>query len=139
MDRRSTKQLQAILRIMEGNKTHPRAEDVYNRVVAELPNVSLRTVYRNLNKLSEEGVLRKIQVPNAPDRFDITLEPHQHILCTGCGEFIDVFMNNEERLLTEIKDLCGYDITGIDVVYRGRCPDCRAENNNNNKNNKKGA
>ncbi len=122
MERRNTRQLEAIKRFAECSKSHPTAEDVYNEIVKTIPDISLRTVYRNLNKLSEEGVLRKIQVPNAPDRFDSTLEPHQHILCTECGEFIDVFMNNEERLLEEIKDLCGYEITGIDVVYRGICP-----------------
>lgn len=123
MERRNTKQLEAIREYAEHTKSHPTAEDVYNVIVKELPDISLRTVYRNLNKLADQGILRKIQVPNAPDRFDSTLEPHQHILCTECGEFIDVFMNNEARLLSEIKDLCGYEITGIDVVYRGKCPD----------------
>lgn len=122
MERRTTRQLEAIRHFAECSKNHPTAEQVYAEVVKIIPDISLRTVYRNLNKLSEEGILRKIQVPNAPDRFDSTLEPHQHILCTECGEFIDVFMNNEERLLAEIKDLCGYEITGIDVVYRGVCP-----------------
>ncbi len=130
MDRRTTKQLQAIRRFAEMSKSHPTAEDVYNEIVKDIPGISLRTVYRNLNKLSEDGSLRKIQVPNAPDRFDSTLEPHQHILCTDCGEFIDVFMNNEERLLGELHGLCGYEITGIDVVYRGLCPECQNKNNN---------
>lgn len=129
MDRRTTKQLQAIRRYTESVKTHPTAEEVFTVIVEEIPEISLRTVYRNLNKLSQEGILRKIQVPNAPDRFDSTLEPHQHILCTECGEFIDVFMNNEERLLEEIHGLSGYTITGIDVVYRGICPDCNKEKN----------
>ena len=130
MDRRTTKQLQAIRQYTESVKTHPTAEEVFTVIVEEIPEISLRTVYRNLNKLSQEGILRKIQVPNAPDRFDSTLEPHQHILCTECGEFIDVFMNNEERLLEEIHGLSGYTITGIDVVYRGICPSCNKENNN---------
>ncbi|MBE6687276.1 MAG: transcriptional repressor [Ruminococcaceae bacterium] len=130
MERRSTKQLQAIRRFTESVKTHPTAEEVYNVIVKEIPDISLRTVYRNLNKLSDEGYLRKIQVPNAPDRFDSTLEAHQHILCTECGEFIDVFMNNEEKLLSEIHGLCGYEITGIDVVYRGICPECKTNKNN---------
>lgn len=130
MDRRTTRQLQAIRRYTESVKTHPTAEEVFTVIVEEIPEISLRTVYRNLNKLSEEGVLRKIQVPNAPDRFDSTLEPHQHIICTECGEFIDVFMNNEQKLLEEIHGLSGYIITGIDVVYRGICPACNKENNN---------
>lgn len=130
MERRTTKQLQAIRRFTESVKTHPTAEEVFSVIVTEISEISLRTVYRNLNKLSDQGILRKIQVPNAPDRFDSTLEPHQHILCTECGEFTDVFMNNEEKLLGELHGLCGYEITGIDVVYRGKCPKCL---NNKNK------
>lgn len=127
MDRRTTKQLQAIRAFAESSKSHPTAEDVYCEIIKTVPDISLRTVYRNLNKLSEQGILRKIQVANAPDRFDSTLEPHQHILCTSCNEFIDVFLNNEEKLFNELHDLCGYIITGIDVVYRGTCPKCNKQ------------
>ena len=125
MERRNTRQLQAIQNFAQHTKSHPTAEDVYNVIVHDIPDISLRTVYRNLNKLSEQGILRKIQVPNAPDRFDSTLDPHQHILCTECGRIIDVFMNNEQQLLSQLQGMCGYDITGIDIVYRGVCPACR--------------
>ena len=123
-ERRSTKQLRSIKNYVLHTKSHPTAEDVYKEVVKDIPDISLRTVYRNLNKLAEQGMLRKIQVPNAPDRYDSTLEVHQHIFCTKCGEFTDVYLHNEDRLLSELQDLCGYKVTGIDVVYSGKCPRC---------------
>lgn len=124
MERRNTRQLKLIQDYAGHSKCHPTAEDVYRQIAKQIPDISLRTVYRNLNKLSEQGILRKIQVANAPDRFDSTLEPHQHICCTVCGAFEDVFVNNEEELIDHIHDNCGYYITGIDIVYRGICPKC---------------
>lgn len=125
MERRNTKQLDLIRDFACHSKSHPTAEDVYNVIVQYMPDVSLRTVYRNLNKLADSGELRKIQVANGPDRFDSTLAPHQHILCTECGEFIDIFLENEDIITVKLKGLCGYEITDVDIVFRGVCPNCK--------------
>lgn len=63
---------------------------IYERVAAEMPNVSLTTVYRNLNRLTADGKIRRITIPNEPDRFDKTVYDHYHIACEVCGFFGDV-------------------------------------------------
>ena len=79
MEKRNTIQkklvLDAVLRLAD----HPTAEQVYAEVVKEHPTVSKATVYRNLNVLSQSGVLRHIPMPDGADRFDHRLTPHAHI------------------------------------------------------------
>ena len=69
---------------------HPKAEDVYEDVRKTLPNISLGTVYRNLNNLSKMGRIKKISMPNHCDRFDKTIKDHYHIHCIKCDKLIDV-------------------------------------------------
>ncbi len=125
MEKRTTKQLEAVKQYVLYSKEHPTAEEVCERVARDFPGTSLRTVYRNLNKLVEEGSLRKIEIPNAPDRFDSTLVPHHHIICRDCGRFEDVpfdEINGVPQLKTE--DF-GYKIENVEVIFRGLCPQCK--------------
>ena len=70
---------------------HPTAAQIYERVAASMPNVSLTTVYRNLNRLTADGRIRRITIPNEPDRFDKTVYDHYHIKCEVCGvQFINI-------------------------------------------------
>ena len=69
-DIRNTKQREEVLNAVKTLCNHPRAEDVYNCVIDNNPNISKGTVYRNLNLLSELDEISKIQMPgNEPDRF----------------------------------------------------------------------
>lgn len=81
-----SRQRESILNSLNEKLDHPTAEMVYNCVKKEQPNISLGTVYRNLNQLVEQGVLRRIATPVSGDRFDIRTDPHAHLLCTRCGK-----------------------------------------------------
>ena len=65
-----TKQRQLILDAVMASDAHPTADELFQQIRGELPTISLATVYRNLNLLSEDGVIRKIEMPGMPDRFD---------------------------------------------------------------------
>ena len=64
-----------------------------------LPKIAVGTVYRNLNELAEVGIIRKIEVPNAPDRFDKTVAPHEHLICPECGAVEDLAITGLDTLL----------------------------------------
>ncbi len=55
---RATRQLEAVFEALQGDHTHPFADEVYQRVRQTLPRISLATVYRNLQRLVEEGKIR---------------------------------------------------------------------------------
>ncbi|MBQ8895680.1 MAG: transcriptional repressor [Clostridia bacterium] len=123
---RQTKQKAVILSAVQGTKTHPTAEQVYEMIRDEMPNVSLGTVYRNLNRLAEIGTIRRISVINSPDKFDGDLTPHHHISCTQCGKFCDFFdAEYNESLDRFIEAKTSFRIAKHETVFYGVCPECK--------------
>lgn len=124
MKKRNTIQGQLVLNAVRQLGNHPTADDVYNYVVKIHPNISKGTVYRNLNSLAEDGLLFKISVPDAADRFDHTLEMHYHIKCMNCGEFVDVSIDYMQDLDDKVSSVTGYKIYSHDVIFKGICANC---------------
>ncbi len=123
---RQTKQKTVILSAVQGTKTHPTAEQVYAMIRDEMPNVSLGTVYRNLNRLAELGTIRRISVINSPDKFDGDLSPHHHISCTKCGKFCDFFEAEYNDALDRfIEAKTNFRIAKHETVFYGVCPECK--------------
>jgi len=110
------------------NRIHPTAEDVYFMIKAENPNISLATVYRNLNSLSLKGKIKKISVPNAKDRFDGDILEHYHVFCTDCDKIYDVGLNMLSELDREIHLKTGVYVTEHELIIKGVCPDCQKKN-----------
>jgi Fe2+ or Zn2+ uptake regulation protein len=116
-----TPQRQSIFRALSGSTVHPTAEAVYATVSAEMPNISLRTVYQTLNDLAAMGELHALDLGTGSTRFDPTLEPHHHLVCVDCGRVDDVRVDAPIPI-----DIDGFEVTSTEVVFRGRCATCRA-------------
>ena len=76
-----SKQREAIKNFLVTRYDHPTAETVYLNIRKEFPNISLGTVYRNLNLLAEIGEIQKLSSGIGPDRFDGNPAPHYHFIC----------------------------------------------------------
>ncbi len=126
---RLTKQRKIILERLKQSRRHPTAVQIYDEVRSELPNISLGTVYRNLDILSKEGIISKIETCGDQKRFDGTSDPHLHIICSSCGKVQDahqepdIDMDRLTRVETDFK------ITGVRLELLGICPECNRENN----------
>lgn len=105
---------------------HPTADTVYLHVKKEFPNISLGTVYRNLNLLADMGEAQKIPTPHGGDRFDGRTDFHYHVICTSCGNVSDLELSPEH--ITEINQLAGRHFDGqIDshsMIFNGLCTHC---------------
>lgn len=123
-DMKYSKQREMILQIVVNNPIHPTADEVYAQVHALDPLVSMGTVYRNLNLLSEIGKLRKIEVPSGSDRFDGRTDRHFHLICRGCKSVVDVEYDDSLSLEQDAEQQTGYKVDEIDIVMRGICPQC---------------
>ncbi|HEY2332436.1 MAG TPA: Fur family transcriptional regulator [Acidimicrobiales bacterium] len=117
--RKVTPQREAVIRVLSGNEGHPTADAVHAAVVAELPMVSLRTVYQVLNDLSELGEIQAIDVGTGAARFDPNVDPHHHLVCTVCGRVRDV-----PALPVPAVEVGGFVVERAEIVFRGRCETC---------------
>ncbi len=103
---------------------HPTADMIYMDVRESFPNISLGTVYRNLQLLTDIGEIRKLNVGDGVDHFDAKIFPHYHFICTECGSVIDLQMDN----IDTIKDIAGVNfdgqIAGHITYFYGVCGKC---------------
>lgn len=101
------------------------AESVHAAAQGRLPEISLATVYNTLNELVAMGEVLELATGSGPRRYDPNVgEPHHHLVCTACGSLRDV-LTDRERLAGLIpEDRHGFVLTGVEVVFRGLCPNC---------------
>lgn len=125
MMKRNTIQRSLVFEAVNKLQSHATADEIYEEVVTEHPNVSRATVYRNLKLLSETGYIRKIEIPGGADRFDHLCHDHCHVKCEKCGRVFDVDMEYITGLEKSIKNDRGFTFTGYDILFRGVCPDCQ--------------
>lgn len=116
---KDTKQKEAILAAVCTTRTHPTADEIYDKVRANFPRISLGTVYRNLNIFSAKGDIKKILVPGSRDRFDYRIDKHDHLICDQCGNIFDV--NVEINI--NLKDT-GIVVNEYNLILYGICEKC---------------
>ena len=121
-----SKQREVIYRILAGTSNHPTAEWIFQRARVELPNISLGTVYRNLQLLRDLGRIREIATGPVHTRFDALMEPHHHFICTECGGMRDLFVQLPVDLIP-FAQTGGVEVEGCRVEFYGKCEECAGE------------
>lgn len=107
---------------------HPTADALYASIREEFPNISLGTVYRNLNLLVETGEIRKLNCGDGADHFDGNLKPHHHFICRECGRIFDMELEAMPDLNTAAQTQAPGQIEDNYVLFYGRCHDCLKKN-----------
>ncbi len=128
MQLRMTNQREIILNELRKSRQHLTADELYGRVKKFMPRISLATVYRNLETLSEAGIIAKIEISGRQKRFDYDIEAHDHIFCVQCHRVDNISL---ERGLISVSSLSlppKYQITGYRVEFSGICPPCQKKN-----------
>lgn len=123
-----TKYEREIYGIINAGESHMTAEQVYEALRDLYPGVSLATVYNNLNRLTDEGLIRRIGVEGSPDRYD-RASKHDHIVCARCGRLSD---RSFADLTASLREQLGEDFFYYDLKVYYLCPECRAKAKNNN-------
>jgi Fur family ferric uptake transcriptional regulator len=121
---RMTRQRRVILEELKRSTAHPSAEEVYEMVRKRLPRISLGTVYRNLEKLSELGEITKLTLGGAISRFDPDPEEHYHIRCSLCDRVVDAPMAHLEHIEEHLSRKTEFKIIGHRLEFYGLCPEC---------------
>lgn len=123
--RRNTIQKDLVLDAVNEMRRHVTADEVYEFIKAKHSTIGKGTVYRNLGVLADEGAVRRVEVPDGPDRFDFTLKNHYHVRCVKCGSVSDVDMDVIPDLENKINDTHGMEFLNYDIFFKGICKECR--------------
>ena len=120
-----TSQRKLILEELMHCKEHPSADSIYVKVREYLPNISLGTVYRNLEIMANQGMIIKIETPDGQKRFDFNTKPHPHFRCEKCGKIEDIPLDLNAPVPDPqnpwVKDR---KIRTSTLYYHGLCRDC---------------
>ena len=118
-----TRLRKVILEELRKVKTHPSADEVYEMVRRRLPRISLGTVYRNLEILSESGDIQKLEPGCSLKRFDGDTSEHCHIRCVRCDRIADAPLPDLKVDLEGVNPT-DFEITGHRLEFIGLCPEC---------------
>ena len=118
---RNTIQRDLVLEIINNSSNHLTAEDIFEIARITIPNISLNTVYRNLNILVDSQKIRKIKTFDGKDHYD-KLHKHNHFICLKCKKIFDVpeTFNLNYKIIPDDFEIVNYDIT-----YSGYCNECK--------------
>lgn len=121
---RMTSQRLAILEELRKVRIHPTAEELHCIIKRRLPTISLATVYRNLEELSQRGAIVKLACGGEQRRFDGFPDEHYHARCLRCGKVEDLPLKPLEAIRSAGKRIKGFSVTGHSLEYVGTCVDC---------------
>ncbi len=122
-----TRQRRVILDELRRRDSHPTVDEVYARVRRRLPHISMATVYRNLELMSQCGLIGEIDTCGAR-RYDGHPGQHYHVRCKVCGLLGDVPIRTAERLEAAGQKASEFEIVGHRLEFIGVCPACAARN-----------
>ena len=120
-----SRQRERLLEVLRSTDTHPTADWIFRRLKDEFPNLSMGTVYRNLQVLMEQGLASKIDFGSTFDRFEALAPPHYHFVCDECGAIVDLEMPVDEGLNDRVRKATEFAVRRHRLEFFGVCDRCR--------------
>ena len=130
MNFRYSKQRDAVMKVLDKINYHPTVDEIYDIVRKKYPKVSLATIYRNVEQLTQMNKIWKIELPNEPARYDGNMEKHHHVRCSKCNAINDVWIEKEVTDLIDIGSIKNrFSITSFKIEFEGICENCQESAN----------
>ncbi len=123
---RYSKQRENIQKGLEQFCIHPTAEELYLELKPQNQNLSIATVYRNLNQLAKSGEIKKIEGLSGQIHYDHNNHEHFHLICVSCNTIIDLPSKIAESLKETLKFQKEFEILSYDILVKGLCKKCKA-------------
>ena len=120
-----TPQRLAILSYLEGNITHPSAEDIYKAVLNQFPTMSFATVYNTLEALKNKNNIQELKIDSTKKRYDPDISPHHHLICIKCKSIADIHKDFEINLTEDMTS--GFKLLGNTIEFYGLCQVCNRD------------
>lgn len=125
MNTRNTRQKEIILECIKDGYCHPTITEIMDKVKDKDSSIGQATVYRNINKLLEEGTIGRVYSSMNSFHYDANTEEHDHFICTRCGRIIDLFDNSYAKNKKTIEDKYSFKVDKASTAYEGICSLCQ--------------
>lgn len=127
---RNTIQKEIIYKQVMSMDNHPTADDIYNAIKIDHPQISKGTIYRVLNQLASNNRIFRIRIPGSSDIYDYKNYQHFHLYCQHCQRLYDLDID-EAKIKIDVKSQeKGFHILGYSLIFEGICPNCKKEKEN---------
>lgn len=120
---RMSRQRRVIMEVLRNMKTHPGADEVFREVKKTIPNVSLGTVYRNLDFLASRGDINRLECSGSM-RFDGDTGSHHHVRCANCQRIDDLPELDINDIKSNASRFTSFNIDDVSLTFIGLCPEC---------------
>jgi len=111
--------------LLQNSEIHPTADWIYGQLKGEFPNLSMGTVYRNLNILIEQELIKRIDFGSTFDRFDANTGPHYHFICERCSAILDLELPVDEALNERVTEATHHNAQRHRIEFFGICDRCQ--------------
>ncbi len=119
-----SRQRAIILETLKENVVHPTAEYLYSILKEKDSNISLATLYRNLNQLADNGIIKKIDGLETSSHFDHNVNEHYHFICEKCMRVFDISTDVASDVVKKAENETGFLVKKHDIIFTGICKDC---------------
>ena len=123
---RNTRQRQAVLQAFAECGVHMSADEVYMALKASHPEISISTVYRNLDILSKFGKLSSFLLADGTRKYERASAHHHHLVCIGCGLTRDIPTCPADHVIRDCSEEAGFQVVCHTCEVYGYCPECQA-------------
>ncbi len=110
---------------------HLTAEEIYNLVKTEHPEIGLATVYRTIQVLMEIHLIDRVNFDDGVERYELahgaregSAHHHHHLICVKCGKVLEFEEDMLEGLELKIAEKTGFKVTDHEVKLYGYCNEC---------------
>lgn len=120
-----SKQREIIYETLKDNVVHPSAEYLYEILKKKKYKISLATLYRNLNKLAQNGIIKKIDGLEQSSHYDHNTFAHYHFICDNCKRIFDINPDVAPDIVKNTERKTEFSVRVHDAVFHGLCKDCK--------------
>ncbi len=126
-----TSQRMAILKSLSRGRAHVTAQEVFELIHKQYPEIGFATVYRFLKNLTVKGYVTEVRMGGLPARYELTPRSHHdHLTCVDCGKIVEFAIKEIEDLQLHVARDNGFQLTGHVLELYGICPDCQTNERN---------
>jgi Fur family peroxide stress response transcriptional regulator len=124
---RPSRQRSLVMQSILHRYDHPTAEMVWQTARGVDSKISLATVYRNLERMVDEGRINKFAVGDEADHYEPNVADHIHARCVNCGQIFDITSRLPARIGVKVQQEIGFQPQNCQVMVEGLCKKCKAK------------